>query len=137
MVEADLVSFLVDSLIHFPKRKLKYIGISERYATVESSGESARRIKGVEEKWANLEEKKKSAKGKGKDFTYNLNALYGKGLDDFVSVVGGDSWNDGWYEHTKLAAKECIIRWHTKFWEVEDCKVFQKCIRTGKLTWGT
>ena len=83
-----------------------------------------------------MEKKKKAAKGKGKEIVPNVSKLQDKGLDDFIWIAEDDSWDEGGVEHIAMRVKECGVKWHTKFWEVEDCKVFEQGIRLGKLSWG-
>ena len=138
ILETELISFLTDSLKHFPSRKLRYLGVSERYATVESPAEIARRTKMIESKRSTIMKKKKAAKGKSKEEPWgDLSMLANKGLDDFKSFIEDDDWDWGGYEHMAVKVKECGVRWHNKLWEAEDCKVFKKGIRLGKLTWET
>lgn len=132
--EIDPVCFLNDSLIYFPDRKLKYIGVSERYAAVESPAEIARRVKVVAERKASMQKKKKASKGKGKEAWRDLSVLQGKGLDDFIAIAEDDE--DGAIDHMALRVKECHVKWDTKFWQVKDCKIFERGIRLGKLSWG-
>ena len=90
----------------------------------------------VESKRSTIMKKKKAAKGKSKEEPWGDLSMH-KGLDDFKSFIEDDDWDWGGYEHMTVKVKECGVRWHNKLWEAEDCKVFKKGIRLGKLTWET
>ncbi|KAL8822233.1 MAG: hypothetical protein Q9191_007030 [Dirinaria sp. TL-2023a] len=145
--ELDAMSFLTDTLIHFPARKLKYIGIADHFAVIESPTEIARRVKAVSEK------KRKLHKGKGRAKTkehaaVSVSSKSGEGAEKARGGGGGgekiwdspgvaveeeDSWDELGVEHQEVKAGECSFKWQTKFWEVNDVKVFEKRIRTGKI----
>ena len=134
MLENDLIPFLIDSLVRFPAHKLKYIGIAERYTVLESPIEVARRLRLLAEKRAEFEKRKNSAKGKGREYVYDVSKLQGKGLDEFIS---DDGFDEEGFDHLVLRAKESnAVKWHYRLSDVEDCKVFQKVFRIGKLVWG-
>lgn len=134
LYDVDPVGFLMDSLIHFPNRKIKYLGVSDRFATVDSPAEIKKRVKSViDKRIAATRKKTMSGKGKGKEPEGDQ---ANKAFDELLTPVDEDSWDESSAEHLIMKAQECTLKWHTKFWEAEDCKVFQKGIRQGKLTFG-
>ena len=135
--ELDAMSFLTDTLIHFPGRKLKYIGIADHFAVIESPTEIARRVKAVSDKKRKLNKGKGRAKMKenasSKAGEVGERARGGEKIWDLLGVEEEDSWDEHGVEHQEVKAGECSFKWQTKFWEVNDVKVFEKRFRTGKI----
>ena len=134
--ELDAMSFLTDTLIHFPSRKLKYIGIADHFAIIESPAEIARRVKAVSDKKRKLNRGK--GKGKGKETPSSKagegdKARAGDKIWDLLGAEEEDSWDEHGMEHQEAKAGECSFKWQTKFWEITDAKIFDKRVRTGKI----
>lgn len=131
----EYVHFLADALIHFPKRKLKYVGIGEHFAILETPTDVAKRVKAVESK--QRRQNKSRAQGKAQQQAMSSASGGSKQMSDkmkdLLRAMDEEIWDERGYDHQKAKAKECSFKWQTRFWEVDDVKVFQEKIRTGKI----
>lgn len=82
------MSFVSDAMSYFPKRKLRYIAVGERCATVESPAEIKKRCKNLAKEHKKMQKQKARSKKSGQDFRINEDE---------------DSWDEMGFEHKEVS----------------------------------
>ena len=94
------MGFISDAMIYHPTRSLRYIGIGERYATIETATDIYKRCKSLTEKAKKADKLKKvSAKSKGGVMSGGTPSKSGANDEE-------DSWDDNGLAYTEVSAAE-------------------------------
>ena len=84
----DTVSFVSDAMSYFPDRKLRYIAVGERCATVESPAEIRKRCKNLAKEHKKLQKQKARSRRSAQDSRINEDE---------------DSWDEMGFEHKEVS----------------------------------
>lgn len=90
-VETDTASFISDTMTYVPDRKLRYIAVGERYATIETPAEISKRCK-------MLAEKHKKARRGLRQMAKSKQPAHGVKINEEE-----DSWDETAYEYAEVS----------------------------------